>query len=63
MGHRQLVNILVQQGRFEEVAEETQSLLARLEEHCVLRECPSCGAEISEGGWRCDACRAWVNEC
>lgn len=62
-GHRQLVELLVRHGRFEEAARAAQSLVAGLAESAAPRTCPSCGGELTEPGWRCPACRHWIDVC
>lgn len=62
-GHRQLIEILARNGRFEEAAEATRSLLDSLPGKGGQPTCPSCGAPVPERGWRCQSCRSWIHEC
>ncbi len=62
-GHRQLIEILLRNNRYEEAAEAARSLLSELEKRGSGDVCPSCGAELAEHGWRCGSCRTWIHEC
>lgn len=62
-GHRQLIEILMRHSRYEEAARAAETLLAGLGNHSEERTCPRCGAAFDGYSWRCDSCRAWVNEC
>ncbi|MBN2564242.1 MAG: tetratricopeptide repeat protein [Candidatus Eisenbacteria bacterium] len=62
-GHRQIMDILLRNKRYEEAAEAARSLMERIQTHRGLQTCPSCGAVLPERGWRCDNCRAWFDEC
>ncbi len=60
-GHSRLLELLVGNGQFEEAARLAASLVQGLAESAAPRTCRSCGEELPEGGWRCPACRAWVD--
>jgi lipopolysaccharide biosynthesis regulator YciM len=62
-GHKQLLEILLRNRRYEEAAEASRSMLEELQSRKGQQTCPSCGAVISEPAWRCDNCRAWLDEC
>jgi lipopolysaccharide biosynthesis regulator YciM len=62
-GHRQLIEILMRHDRYEEAAKAAETLLAGLADHREERTCPRCKAALDGYSWRCDSCRAWVNEC
>ena len=62
-GHRQLIEILMRHSRYEEAARAAETLLAGLGNHREERTCPRCEAAFDGYSWRCDSCRAWVNEC
>ena len=62
-GHRQLIEILMRHERYEEAARAAESLLAGLADHRKERTCPRCKATLDGYGWRCNSCRAWINEC
>ena len=62
-GHRQLIEILMRHERYEEAARAAESLLAGLADHRKERTCPRCKAALDGYGWRCNSCRAWINEC
>jgi len=63
VGHRELLDILVRNGSHEEAAKIASSLVQRLSEEAGARKCPSCKKRLSETGWRCPHCRAWINVC
>jgi lipopolysaccharide biosynthesis regulator YciM len=60
---RQLMSLLMRNRRFEEAAEAGQALIEQLSGGKGARACPSCGAQQEERAWRCDVCRAWIDEC
>lgn len=62
-GHRQLIEILMRHDRYEEAARAAETLLAGLADGHEERTCPKCEAALDGYGWRCDSCRAWINEC
>lgn len=62
-GHRQLIEILTRNGRYEEAAEAARSLLDTLPGIDARTACPACGAPLSGHAWRCRSCRSWINEC
>ncbi len=62
-GHRQLIEILMRHNRYEEAARAAETLLAGLVNHHKEHTCPRCEAAFNGYSWRCDSCRAWVNEC
>jgi lipopolysaccharide biosynthesis regulator YciM len=62
-GHRQLIEILMRHERYEEAAKAAETLLAGLSDHREERTCPSCEAPLDGYNWRCNSCRAWINEC
>ena len=63
IGHRQLIDILVRNERFEEAAHAAQALLSRPPDVGASASCPSCRVPIENPGWRCPACRAWIDVC
>ena len=62
-GHKQLVEILMRHERYEEAAKAAVSCLEGLGEQAKERACPKCGKPLGGQGWRCNSCRAWLNEC
>ena len=62
-GHKQLIEILMRHERYEEAARAAESLIAGLGDQHEERTCPSCGAALDDCSWRCNSCRAWINEC
>jgi lipopolysaccharide biosynthesis regulator YciM len=63
IGHRQLIDVLVRNQRFEEAALAAQTLLKRPPDVGAPTNCPSCRAPLKNPGWRCPACRAWLDVC
>jgi lipopolysaccharide biosynthesis regulator YciM len=63
LGHRQLVEILVRNERFEEAARAAEGLLSSLAQEQTSYSCPSCGRPRSRPGWRCPECRTWTHAC
>jgi lipopolysaccharide biosynthesis regulator YciM len=62
-GHRQLIEILMRNDRYEEAAKAAETLLAGLGDRREEGKCPRCGAPFDGYGWRCDSCRAWIDGC
>ncbi len=62
-GHRQLIEILMRHERYEEAARAAETLVAELGDEHKERTCPNCETALDGYGWRCDSCRAWINEC
>jgi lipopolysaccharide biosynthesis regulator YciM len=62
-GHRQLIEILMRNDRYEDAAKAAVSLLETLGDRSEESKCPRCGAPVDESGWRCESCRAWLNVC
>ena len=62
-GHRQLIEILMRNERYEEAARVAESCLATIGEDGGAEACPNCGAPIDGYSWRCDKCRTWLDEC
>ena len=62
-GHRQLVEILVRNQRFEEAARAAEELLSSRALEVDAQLCPACGEIMERPGWRCPKCRAWTDEC
>jgi len=62
-GHKQLIEILMRHERYEEAARAAESLVAGLGGQHTERTCPNCETALDGYGWRCDSCRAWINEC
>jgi lipopolysaccharide biosynthesis regulator YciM len=63
-GHRQLIEILMRHGRFEEAARAAESLLKGLAgANADQRVCPKCGNTLDSYDWRCNSCRTWIDEC
>jgi len=63
LGHRQLVEILVRNERYEEAAQVAVKLLTERADEAGAIGCPSCGELMERPGWRCPHCRAWINAC
>jgi lipopolysaccharide biosynthesis regulator YciM len=62
-GDKQLIQILMRHERYEEAAKAAESLIAELGDEHKERTCPNCETALDGYGWRCDSCRAWINEC
>ncbi len=63
IGHRQLIELLVRNERFEEAAHAAEGLLKTLDVQGPRHTCPSCGSAVPKPGWRCPQCRSWNNVC
>lgn len=63
VGHRELLDILVRNGSYEEAAKAASSLVQRLSDEADARRCPSCKKRLDETAWRCPHCRAWIDVC
>jgi lipopolysaccharide biosynthesis regulator YciM len=62
-GHRQLIELLVRNERFQEAAVSARDLLSTLVADRPLPSCPACGKPQTKPGWRCPECRAWKYAC
>ena len=62
-GHRQLIDVLVRNQRFEEAARAAQTFLSEIPDGGFGANCPSCRAPLKDPGWRCPTCRAWIDVC
>jgi lipopolysaccharide biosynthesis regulator YciM len=62
-GHRQLIEILMRNNRYEEAARAAESLLAGMGDQREEPTCPKCGTTVDGYAWRCDNCRAWIDAC
>ncbi len=63
MGHRQLIELLVRNERFEEASRAAEGLLKSLDTGGVKRTCPFCGRTVQKPVWRCPECRSWNDVC
>lgn len=63
IGHRQLVEVLVRNERFEEAARAAEGLLSALAVERATAHCPECGKPSAKPGWRCRECRTWKHAC
>ena len=61
VGHRQLIDVLVRNQRFEEAALAAQALVAGPPDSATGASCPTCRAPVTSPGWRCATCRAWID--
>ncbi len=62
-GHRQLIEILVRNERYEEAARTAEALLAKRDSSPETLSCQSCGQTIAGAIWRCPSCGTWTDVC
>jgi lipopolysaccharide biosynthesis regulator YciM len=62
-GHRELIEMLVRNGRLEEAGSAAAALVRRLSDEAGARRCAACGKRLADGAWRCQSCGAWTDEC
>jgi len=63
VGHRELLDMLVRNGRSEEAGAVGAALVRRLSDEAVGRRCAGCGKRLADAPWRCQTCGAWTHEC
>ncbi len=63
IGHRQLIQLLVRNERFEEAARAASELLETMGTKGQHRDCAACGRPMAKPGWRCPECRTWNDAC